>query len=253
MTCAKTLLVLLALSICVLGYNPLYGSGILRIYRSTKFYDESRVVDRCVSSPQWFNPDNLEWMPYSTECTRYDAKVTFPHPPVAAPLHDWQWVLQENDAELSPPPGDDLLVLTTRLSAYLAFSSTFGPGSYNITASPVLAAGWDGCGDSALMVSLVGKIAVLGRGSCSFLQKVCNAQYMGAIAVIHTDFRENASTRAGCQDADRQLHHCTDAKIPSIFLRRGAVFDVLSRSEGSSITISSARSNGVLVKKEGEE
>ena len=73
---------------------------------------------------------------------------------------------------------------------YAALEATFGPGiSSPITADLVLfddgvAPNDDACDPAVNGAALSGKIAVLYRGSCPFVDKVANAQAAGAIAVI---------------------------------------------------------------------
>lgn len=76
-------------------------------------------------------------------------------------------------------------------------TATFGPQSYNVTAELVLvndgdSTPTDGC-SASYMTSVVGKIALVDRGNCTFVSKVQNAQTNGAFAVIIMDNQSNGT------------------------------------------------------------
>ncbi len=84
---------------------------------------------------------------------------------------------------------------TRRLTANLATpqtfttsGATFGPVNYDLTAEFVLvndgdSTPTDGCG-TTFNAAVAGKVALIDRGTCTFIQKVQNAQANGAVGVI---------------------------------------------------------------------
>ncbi len=86
-------------------------------------------------------------------------------------------------------PGTPSLVIHSPGSVaglYPVGSASFGPqlSSPGVTSTLALAAPDDGC---AALANLSGKIAVIDRGTCTFVVKVKNAQNAGAIAAIIVD------------------------------------------------------------------
>jgi hypothetical protein len=83
---------------------------------------------------------------------------------------------------------------TTTISANAA---SFGPQTFSVSAEIVLVDDGDpsgtngsindGC-QAAFVNSVMGKIALIDRGNCTFVQKVQNAQNLGALGVLIADF-----------------------------------------------------------------
>lgn len=75
-----------------------------------------------------------------------------------------------------------------QLQTYGAVSATFGPVNFDLRAPFVVvndgdSTPTDGCG-TTFDAAVSGKIAIIDRGTCTFVQKVVNAQANGAIGVI---------------------------------------------------------------------
>lgn len=65
---------------------------------------------------------------------------------------------------------------------YIAGSATYGPQTFSVTGELVLTIPALGC--SAITNEVAGKIAVIDRGNCTFVEKTQFAQNAGAIGVI---------------------------------------------------------------------
>jgi hypothetical protein len=79
------------------------------------------------------------------------------------------------------------LTLSSPAGTYPVGTASFGPTEFSLSGEIVLAADGvapasDGC--SAILNSVSGKIVLVDRGNCPFLDKVVNAQNAGAIGVI---------------------------------------------------------------------
>src|SRR6266516_361050 len=72
---------------------------------------------------------------------------------------------------------------------YLVGTADFGPppSSPGVTANVVLATPNEGCSALTNPAAIVGKIALIDRGTCTFVSKVKNAQNAGAVGVIIAD------------------------------------------------------------------
>ncbi len=103
-------------------------------------------------------------------------------------------------------------------STYAAAGAAFGPAltSTGKTGALSLTSPADGC--TAISTTLTGKIAVLDRGTCSFIVKVKNAQLKGAIGVIVANNAGDSVISMGGTDAT--------ITIPSVFV---------GQTDGSSI------------------
>ena len=97
---------------------------------------------------------------------------------------------------------------TSLAGNYAVVDNEFSPGNVEIPADPGITANLvlvddntdtteDGCTALVNGAELTGNIAVLRRGSCSFTQKVINAQNAGAIAVIIVNNQSGTVTPAG--------------------------------------------------------
>lgn len=95
-------------------------------------------------------------------------------------------------------------------STYAAAGAAFGPAltSTGKTGALSLASPADGC--TAISTTLTGKIAILDRGTCSFIVKVKNAQLKGAIGVIVANNAGDSVISMGGTDAT--------ITIPSVFV-----------------------------------
>jgi len=63
-------------------------------------------------------------------------------------------------------------------------AATFGPQSFDVSGSVVYASPADGCAALTNTAAITGNIALIDRGTCTFVSKVKNAQDAGASAVI---------------------------------------------------------------------
>lgn len=113
-------------------------------------------------------------------------------------------------------------------SIYAAAGAEFGPAltSTGKTGAITLTSPADGC--TAISTTLTGKIAVLDRGTCSFIIKVKNAQLKGAVGVIVANNAGDSVIAMGGTD--------TTITIPSVFVGQtdGAA---IKAAAGSNTTI----------------
>jgi MYXO-CTERM domain-containing protein len=69
-------------------------------------------------------------------------------------------------------------------SQYNSGAATFGPTQYDVTAAGIRSQPTDACSPLTNAADLVGKVVVIDRGTCTFVQKAKAAQNAGAVAVI---------------------------------------------------------------------
>jgi hypothetical protein len=89
----------------------------------------------------------------------------------------------------SPPPRIVVHAPLALAGALASGGATFGPESFDATGEVALADDGlgtpsDGCSPFANAAEVAGRIALVDRGSCLFVEKVANAQASGAIGVI---------------------------------------------------------------------
>jgi large repetitive protein len=85
---------------------------------------------------------------------------------------------------------------------YTVGSASFGPQTFDLTGAVVQALPNDGC--SAITNILSGKIALIDRGTCLFVEKVKNAQNAGALGVVIANNTSGVFTMGG-EDASITL------------------------------------------------
>jgi uncharacterized repeat protein (TIGR01451 family) len=107
--------------------------------------------------------------------------------------------------------------------SYEAVNATFGPNVEDTPVSGGVAVVLDGssaptlgCNPIQNTADIAGKIAIIDRGSCNFVDKIRNAQAAGAIAAIVCNF-EPALVNMGAPPND----NTNDITIPSVFIRSG--------------------------------
>ena len=113
-------------------------------------------------------------------------------------------------------------------SLYDAAGAEFGPAltSTGVTGAISLTSPADGC--TAISTTLTGKIAIIDRGTCSFVVKVKNAQLKGAIGVIVANNAGDGVIAMGGTD--------NTITIPSVFVGQSSGTSIKAAA-GSNITI----------------
>ena len=111
--------------------------------------------------------------------------------------------------------------------------SAFGPSQYDLLSGTIMrlddgvGTGYDGCEAAVNGADLVGKIAIIDRGSCNFTLKVLNAQDAGAIAaIIVNNVDDGTPAPMGGFDAN--------VTIPNVglnFAEGNAIYDLLTAGD----------------------
>lgn len=140
------------------------------------------------------------------------------------------------------------------------FTATFGPssGAYDVSAAPVIAIPPILCGkeDPLEKTIMVGKIVLVQRGDCPFLEKALRAQKNGALGVIVGDpendalFRMNYSPNAS-QEAANLAIPCVSTSWTSFRLISNAVDDpkaVVTLNDEGDYTSTSGNEQGEVLR-----
>ena len=83
---------------------------------------------------------------------------------------------------------------------YRVGAAYFGPCNYTLTGQVVKAKPDSACGPLTNATQVAGKIAMIDRGTCTFYDKVKNAQNAGAIGVIIVNRPGSGDTIFGMTD-----------------------------------------------------
>ncbi|MEM6318585.1 MAG: PA domain-containing protein, partial [Bacteroidota bacterium] len=115
--------------------------------------------------------------------------------------------------------GQDLYILQVdgQDNNFVTVSAAFGPciQQQDISGELVLAAPLNGCADLTNGADVSGKIAVIDRGSCDFIEKARNAQNAGAIAAIICNNQPTSSPNGGLINMGVGDGQIDDITIPS--------------------------------------
>ena len=123
---------------------------------------------------------------------------------------------------------------------YQAAQNGFNPGFVSVPPAPGIetalvlymdagASTSEACGLPSNAAAMAGKIVILRRGNCEFVQKVKNAQNAGAIAVVVVDNLPNQLVNMGGADAT--------ITIPAVFITQGLGDALIAQMATSTVTV----------------
>ena len=125
-----------------------------------------------------------------------------------------------------------------------AEGASFGPGTFDLTATVAAAIHADGCTTITNATSVAGNIALMNRGNCNFSTKVYNAQLAGATGVVIVNNTSGAPTTMGVDTSSANV------TIPSIHVAQSdgaALVGTTLRMQRMQLSDrSSALDNGII-------
>jgi hypothetical protein len=135
---------------------------------------------------------------------------------------------------------------------YAAGSALFNPATpASVTGNLVLTTAANGCAALTNPASVAGKIAVIDRGTCTFVTKVKNAQNAGAIGVIIVDSQITGSPfNMSGTDASINILSCLVTNATGAILKNaiqsGTVNATIQANQSAQVSIDGDFDNGVI-------